>query len=328
MDYYYQILKVLSSFSLAFSTFSCSNELILEVESNPIPIVYCFLNPMEEDQYVRVGKTFSQSSDNSLDSLSGSLSWPTPPSVYIARWKNGNASEIIDFDIIEGSRRDSGLFPDTGLLLFNAAFKPSPGEEYHLFVHFPELDKIVSGSCQVLSIPEVIDPELVPGRLVSFDTISNYTIRWIGGEFSGVYQGVFKMYYSESINDSYELHSCYFPSPVYLRKIVGDVFEEELTGSRFLQEIAAQIDPIPNVKREIVNFEFMFYSGGDDLALLISRELGIGYSFSEINNISNISGGMGIFSSIACQRFPNLEPSNSTRYFLATSQYTRNLGFQ
>ena len=213
-------------------------------------------------------------------------------------------------------------------MLYKAEFQPEPGEEYHLFVYFPELDKIVSGICQVMSIPEVIDPEIVPGRTVSFDTISTYNIRWRGGTYAGIYQGVFKMNYSESFNGNFEPQFCYFATPVYQKQFAGDLYEEEINGLNFLQAVAQQIEPVPGIKRELINFEFLFYAGGSDLALLVDSELGGANPFTLIRNTSNISGGAGVFSSLTSQRFPNLEPSAITKYFLATSIYTKDLGFK
>ena len=41
----------------------CSNEVDLHGDGEAIPIVYCLLNPLEQYQYVRVGKSFTRSLD-------------------------------------------------------------------------------------------------------------------------------------------------------------------------------------------------------------------------------------------------------------------------
>lgn len=307
----------------------CSNEVDFNGHGEPIPIVYCLLNPIEQVQYVRVGKSFIRSMDQ-IDSgiASDSLSWTSEALVYIERWENDNPVETTVFAQSNFTVRDSGLFPVNGLMVYEAELQPEPGGEYHLFVYLPELDKIVSGICKVMSVPEVIDPEIVPGRTVSFDTISTYNIRWRGGTYTGIYQGVFKMNYSESYNDNFEHHFCYFTTPIYIKQLVGDVYEEEINGLNFLKSVAQQIDPVPGIQRELINFEFIFYAGGSDLAVLVDSELGVASPFTLIRNTSNISGGTGVFSCLCYQRFPNLEPSVITKYFLATSLYTKDLGFK
>jgi len=321
-----QILTLLILFIL---TFGCNNDLDLHSTGEPIPIVYCLLNPLEQNQFVRIGKSFTMSKDQLASGTSpDSLVWPVEAEVYLERWENNNSLETIVFEHSMQIEKDSGYFPAEGLMVYHAEFQPNPGEECHLFVYFPELDKIVSGVTQVMSVPEVLDPENVPGRTVSFDTISPYIVRWRGGAYAGLYQGIFKMNYTESINENLEHHSCYFTTPIYQEQGVGEIYEEKLNGLNFLQSVAQQLEPFPGIQREIINFEFLFYAAGSDLALIVSSELGDANLFTLIQNKSNISGGVGVFSSLTCQRFPNLVPSVITKHFLATSSYTRNLGFK
>lgn len=323
------ILRTFLLLSVLVYNCACSNEFVLDAAGGSVPIVYCLLNPLEQDQYVRVGKSFGQAMKQVGAELEAdSLFWPNDVQVYLERWENNSLAETINFDLTQISKRDSGLFPIEGLRIYHAEFQPESGQEYHLFVYFPELNKIVSGQCQILSVPEVIDPEFVPGRTVSFDTISSYNIRWKGGTHSGIYQGVFKMNYSESVEDNFVNKFCYFVTPLYQRQFAGDIYEEQIRGVNFLISVGQQIEPIPGVIRKLINFEFIFYAGGSDLALLIDNDLGDANPFAIIRNTSNISGGIGVFSSITTQRFPNLEPSVITKYFLATSQFTKDLGFK
>lgn len=310
-------------------SFGCSNDLDLHGTGEPIPIVYCLLNPLEQNQYVRIGKSFTMSIDLvASGTCLDSLIWPTDAQVYLERWENNNSVETIVFELSMQIEKDSGCFPAEGLMIYQAEFQPNPGEECHLFVYFPELDKIVSGITQVMSVPQLLDPEIVPGRTVSFDTISPYIVRWRGGAYAGLYQGIFKMNYTESINENSEHHSCYFSTPIYQEQGHGDLYEEKLNGLNFLQSVAQQLEPIPGIQREIINFEFLFYAAGSDLALIVSSELGDANLFTLIQNKSNISGGAGVFSSLTCQRFPNLVPSVITKHFLASSSYTKDLGFK
>ncbi len=313
---------------ISFS-FGCGNEVDLHGTGEPIPIVYCLLNPLNQVQYIRVGKSFLLSHDQlETDIPADSLVWPNEAQVYLKRWEDNDPAETIIFEHSTAFGKDSGYFPVEGLMVYQAEFQPNPGEEYHLFVYFPELDKIVSGITLVMSIPEVLDPENVPGRTVSFDTISPYNVRWRGGTYAGLYQGIFKMNYTESLNGDFEHHSCFFTTPVYQKQWANDLYEEKINGLNFLQSVAKQLTPVPGIQRKLINFEFLFYAGGSDLAVMVGSELSGSNPFTIIRNTSNISGGNGVFSSLTCQRFPNLEPSVITKHFLATSIYTKDLGFK
>lgn len=323
---HYRFWAILVLFSLSTS---CSNEVDLHTSGDHIPIVYCLLNPLEKSQIVRIGKSFHISKDQPNNPpVADSLVWLENTEVYIERWENDDPVETILFEEITNIRKDTGYFPGEALKIYGADFQPKPGENYHLFVYFPELNKIVSGQTLVMSVPEILDPELVPGRMVSFDTISPYKIRWRGGTFTGLYQGVFKMNYTESGSGDLEHKSCYFKTPIYKEQRANDLYEEYLTAWTFLKAVASQIDPIPGVERELISFEFRFYAAGIDLAILVDNDLTGGNPFVLIQNNSNIFGGMGAFSSFTYQRIPNLQASETTKYFLATSTITRNLGFK
>jgi hypothetical protein len=136
------------------------------------------------------------------------------------------------------------------------------------------------------------------------------------------------MNYSESLDGNFILQNCFFRTPLYYKLSPEDFYEEKINGWNFLQSVAEQVSPLPGVQRELINFEFLFYSSGPELAIMVGSEQGITNPFAVIRNTSNIAGGMGVFSSLAFQRFPNLEPSVITKYFLATSSYTNHLGFK
>ena len=307
----------------------CSNEINLYKTGESVPIVYCLLNPGNDLQYVRLGKSFLASGEIDIaDIKADSLSWQYVPDVYLERWKNEDPVEVIIFEPADIHTRDTGLFPTGGLKLYTADLQPKPGEEYHLYVYFPDINKIISGETIIMDIPEVIDPVYVPGRTISFDTISPLNIRWTAGKQAGLYQGAFKMNYSETLNDDFAISTCLFSTGLYYKQTPDDIYQEAINGNNFFQAIGSLMKPQAGVSREILNFEFIFYSSGPELAILVGSDLGISNPFALIRNSSNITGGMGIFSSYTVQRVPNLQPSNTTKYFMATSQHTKHLGFK
>jgi hypothetical protein len=322
--------KSLAIFTLLLCLlYGCSNEVDLYGEGESIPVVYCLLNPLEGIQFVRVAKTFLSSGERLETGIpADSILWPVEASVYIEKWENNNLVETIVFEVSDILEKDTGLFPIDGLRVYSARFKPVPGEEYHLYVYFDEYDKIVSAETAVMDIPELVDPVNVPGRKISFDTIAPLNIRWKTSADEGLYQGFFKMHYSELVSYNLSFHNCIFATPVFFKTEAAEIYEEKLRGLNFLQSVSQQVKPVKGAVREAINFEFIFYATGPELAILVSSETGISNPFVIVRNSSNIAGGVGVFSSICYHRIPNLEPSKTTRYFLATSRYTNQLGFQ
>lgn len=321
------VIKIFAYLLGFFCCQSCTQEVEVFGSGDPVPVVYCLLNPFETIQYVRVGKSYlvynkSIDSPPSVDSLV----WPVDAEVYMQRWENNGPVETVLFDKIEIFAKDSGFFAVNGLTIYQAEFQPKSGEIYHLFVYFADLDIIVSGETQIMSSPQLLDPAIVPGRTITFDTISPYTVRWMAGDYPGLYQGIFKMNYSESLGNDVEYKSCYFSTPIYYDPGTSVMDEKRLNSQSFFQSVSEQLSPLNGVHRDVINFEFIFYSAGPDLALLVNSEMNVNV-FTSVFGFSNISGGIGVFSSRIVQRVPNLVPSVMTKYFLSKSMYTKDLGF-
>ena len=79
--------------------------------------------------------------------------------------------------------------------------------------------------------------------------------------------------------------------------------------------------------REIVNVTFELLIGGEEYGLFLFSEIGgnnLNTAFSEYTNITN---GIGVFSSLISYQVSNLELSNTTLDELAYGDKTRHLGF-
>ena len=136
------------------------------------------------------------------------------------------------------------------------------------------------------------------------------------------------MNYTELLSDDLSFHSCLIKTPMFYKYQPKEIFEERINGLSFLQSVGRQIKPVEGISREVINFEFIFFASGPELAILANSETGISNPFVIIRNSSNIAGGVGVFSSLCYHRVLNLKPSKTTKYFLATSANTNQLGFK
>lgn len=310
-------------------TESCSNELELTTSSDPTPVVWCLLNPDAGVQYVRLGRSFLPDPGHpDLPPVADSTVWNLSIKVYVEEWRDSVPINTFWFNPVESPAKDSGFFPQENLRLFKADFHPARLSTYHLYVHFPDDYRIISGITTVPGSPIVYDPLEMPGRKITLQTGVQYTTRWAPGSGYGIYEGFFIINYAETINDQ----TSYGKALLRLDPILGLGAEIEManiySGNQFLKEIAAQIAVRSGAERSIINVQFKLYKGGEELALLASPDLETTTISNSLNQYTNLVNGIGVFSSMQEVAVNNLQLSNTTLSELAHSELTRNLGFK
>jgi len=305
----------------------CTEEIRLVKPGEPIPVVYCLLNPDLKEQYVRLGRTFILDPTDTANSLiTDSTVWDLPVDVYIEECLNDQPIAEYRFEPCDAPVKDSGLFSLNNLRLYRGNFKPSRSTTYRLYVHFPDSKMLVYGSTNIPDKPIIHDPLPLPGRKINLQSEVNYTVRWTPDRSVGLYQCLFYVTYQEEINHELSFHEILFGTDPVLETTKGSLLSWTLSGNRFIQEVVSQVPINGNATRKIINVQFRFFSGGEELALQSSPDILAG-AMSPLNPFTNLLNGIGIFSSIQTLTVDNLELSNTTLIELANGELTRNLGF-
>jgi hypothetical protein len=314
---------------LSLIAVSCSNELEINTPTDPVPVVWCLLNPDVKDQYVRLGRSFLNDPENPGNPpVTDSTVWSVPVTVYIEEMQNGLSVNIFPFHPVAAPPKDSGFFPEDNLRLYQANFQPNRLATYRLYVHFPDDNRIVTGVTTISGRPEVNDPMDIPGRKISLQSDVQFTARWGPGEGRGIYQGLFIINYSEILNEQSSVYQVF----LHMDPVLGLGSEMEMTdilsGNRFLKEMVKQIPVREGTERNVINVQFKLYKGGEELALQTSPDLQETTISNTLNQYTNLTNGIGIFSSMQQVTINNLQLSNTTLNELAHSELTHNLGFK
>jgi len=308
---------------------ACENEIPVNGRGQAVPVVYCLLNPQSNIQYVRISRSYTGDSATwSRPPVHDSMMWDVPCSIYIEEMVGNQAGPFVWFYPDTVPEKDSGFFPVTAHAVYRAEFRPKVNTRYQLYVYFPDLDRMVSGRTWVHQPPEIIDPASIQGRTISFDTIQPYKTRWLPGNYSGLYQVLFRLHYSDSTARNYRFLTADFSSDLIFDTRYGVTLEHAMNGSRFYEAIARQVPEKSGTIREVISLEFILFAGGTDLALLYNTSTRAGTSFYGLNDFSNLTNGVGIFSSLTRSSVTNLQLSNLTLDRLAHGSMTGHLGFR
>ncbi|MFA5817436.1 MAG: DUF4249 family protein [Bacteroidales bacterium] len=314
---------------LAAGFAACTQEIDIYTDGQPVLIVCSLLDPASEVQYVRIGRSYRGGKDAmNQPPESDSTVWNIPHEVYMEEYTDGQKGNTYRFEPDNNIKKDSGFFPDTNLRVYSSAFKPVPGKFYHLYVYFPDLDKMVSAKTIVHGSPQIVDPLPLSIRKINFEPGQPYTIRWFPGMNSGVYQMIFRIYYRDSSAFGQEFNSADYASKGVYNLQTDQMLEYAMGGPAFFTAMATEIPVITGIVREVISVEFIMISGGSDLGIHYRSGLETGTNFTNLREYSNIGNGIGIFSSRSENRVPNLSLSGVTLDELARGEKTRSLGFK
>ena len=177
---------------------SCENDIEINLQSDALPLVYCLLDQDSEDQYLRLGKTYSgQANYENQIPPADSLVLPGFRDIYIEEWKGDEIAAVHYFGQTDNFQKDTGLFPVESIAVYKARFKIKPETLYMLYVYFPAQQKVVSGETITMGTTDLIDPAPIYVREITFKENRGFTLRYITAQNSGIYQGLFKVHYSE-----------------------------------------------------------------------------------------------------------------------------------
>ncbi len=326
----FRILKECTGLTFLLLTFfSCTEKVDIHTVGPPVNVVYGLLNPGEEVQYVRIGRSYNGSSNSFLTNPHrDSITWKEKFSVYIEEWKDNQKIEDVfyfqqDTEIV----KDSGFFPSEGLAVYKSYSTPKPLHTYAIYVHFEEDNKISSAWTTIPGSVTVHDPKPIPGRKINLQSGSNFTIRWVPAEKAGVYQTFFKVIYEERTSTDFEFKNISFNSQIFIEYASSQLIEKVISGNRFFEECINQVDSTLEATREVVNVSFEMYIGGEEFGLFLFSQSNGNYLSSGFSEYTNITNGIGIFSSINLYEVSNLQLSNTTLDELAYGDKTSRLGF-
>ena len=309
--------------------FACTNDIDLIEPGDPLPVVYCILNPDVNEQFVRLGRTYLvDPSDPDAPPVMDSTVWEVPVSVYIEEWMDGAPVNRFDFNPTIAPPKDSGFFPIDNLRLFKVDFMPTRLAEYHIYVHFTDDSRIVTGAIKIPDQPGVIDPLDIPGRKINLQPGVQLTARWSPGESRGIFQSRFIIQYTETIAGQMSVNQFILKKDPVLGLGASIEMTDIYSGNRFMKAVLEQVPVKPGAERNIIQVQFLLHKSGEEMALQTSPYLQQTTISNTLNEYTNLINGIGLFSSIQIVTVNNLVLSNTTLNELARNELTDALGFR
>jgi len=310
---------------VVFFFVGCESDIEIFHQDEPTPVVYCILNPEEDNQYLRLSRTYISYDATKPPDDADSILYPFSTQAKIEEVENGivvNQSTFHPQEVV----KDSGFFPSQIHWIYTSSMKIYPDKEYRLIIYSDKYDRIVFSTCKTLSSFKIIDPYYPEVRDIHFQNDHNPMFAWTNSKNAGIYQIGIVIHYDETIGMVTERKSL----PIYLNWIYQNSdFDQTLYSSisstQFYLRIKEGIEINQYAQRTLKSIDVFVNAGGEEIAFLSKIQL-TGQTFS-LMEYTNILNGVGVFSSQYKQQVSGFKVTDQTLDSLAYGQHTFELNF-
>ncbi len=283
---------------LLMSIASCKNDIDVNAPYKDIAVIYGFLDQNEPIQYIRIQKMYQNSTDLStsegaqiadslyFDSLAVSLVNLTTGATYPC-WR------------VDTIPKDSGFFSSARNTLYAASIPKNNNvnEQYELKVHYPKNNVYFGGKTGIVK-----DAEIEERRVVIRPTLNGHTFRmnYFPGYNTALSDVELRFYYKEALKSDPSIFTIKFVDyNISKNKQVkyGVEVAEFIYSSAYYDFLMNSFKTDPNVVRSAMSFELRTIGGTSDFETLLSLSAPNLSIVTKNPTYSNISNGIGIFSS-------------------------------
>ncbi len=277
----------------------CNDDLVITADPVDIPVVSGLLSTSDTAHYIRLERAFLDPATSAFEIAKrpDSIYYPEAQvSLRILSTSREYQLERVDA-AQEGFERASGIFASEPNYMYKIGSADIPlkeGDEVELIILRNENADLVTATTEMIDKPEIQRPQLnsklnlIPGR--------DFKFLWLGNTNAAMFDVNVRVHISERENGSS------VAQPRTLNWEVTRNFQSndlEINGDQFYSFLAGQLDP-ENKSRTIDSIDVEIAAGGEELLQLLrilQANTGI-TGTQEIPTYTNMSEGLGIFSSI------------------------------
>jgi hypothetical protein len=315
---------------LVFS--SCDNELELTAPWKDIPVIYGIISPADTAHYVRIEKAYLDPARSALEiaRIPDSLYYDQVQAVLV-NISNGLRVTLEEIDgTDDGYPREDGLFATTPNILYKVLAVDAnlvSGQRYRLEVTRSDQLPDVTAETTIVAQPSIVRPQA--GERIRFPSNGVYRVLWSAAEGAAFYEVILMIKYDEY----------HIPNPLELEhkvetwKVGGVVTtnELEIPGIEFYEFLRATLEVNSSLQRVFNGIDLQVRAGGTELYEFQRVQLaniGITSAGGDIPQYTNLSEGVGIFSSSNRHVRPNLQLHEDSLDSLRSGSITKLLNFQ
>jgi hypothetical protein len=230
----------------------------------------------------------------------------------------------------EGYPRNDGVFASSPNILYKVRAEDAnltPGQRYRLEVTRSDQLPVVTAETTIVSRPTINRPQA--GDRLRFQNNNFYRVLWSESSGAGFYDVILYFHY----NEYHFSNPAEIESKVAVWKVSGVVTgnELEIPGIEFYEFVAATLPVDSELRRIFTGIDIQVRAGGAELYEFQRVQLanaGITSAGGDIPQYTNLSEGVGIFSSSNRHIREDLDLHDESLDSLISGSLTKHLNFQ
>lgn len=319
-------IKIFFFIVLSFLFTFCNNELDIFDKWEDHTIVYGLLNASDTQQIIRVSKAFS-GKGNAYDiaQLSDSIYYNKPIIVKIEEWQSGNLVKTIFLHKDSSIARDSGIFAYQKNYYFRTNETLNANALYKLNIQID--GKTVSSETKLINNFSL---QNVPAVVSFTSTYFKFSIKTPA--YARLIQPVLRFFYYELTASDTTKHFFDIKLPIYVTNTIdgNEIINIEFPSVKFFENVSNQIKSNNQVIKRVPaqgSIQIIIYAGSNDLYAYMQVSAPSTSLSIDKPTYTNITNGLGLFTSRYTKREPPKSLAQRTIDSLAMGVYTKHLKF-
>jgi hypothetical protein len=310
---------------------SCDKTLKVNADWKDVTVVYGLLDQTEDTTYIKITKAFL-GEGNSLyfAQIPDSSNYPGNLEVRLDEYSGGAflKSHPCDTVTIHNKQAGDSIFYYPDQLMYFSMVKLNENSIYKLYIKNKTTGKEITSQTGMLRDFEVMRPN----NTASFPAGKTFEVKWRPTPNGKRYQLVIRFYYLESLKSNAD--------SLYMKSIEWPVFSKavDITNTQiidlyypcdpFYTNIGAKIDSSYLIDHRVAHHcDFIFTVASPDLNTYMEVTKPSLSLVQERPAFTNITNGIGLFSSRYMKSVDSLSISQLTKDELKVNSHTKYLGF-
>ncbi|MCX7862123.1 MAG: DUF4249 domain-containing protein [Bacteroidales bacterium] len=314
-------------FFLPFLFWQCNNELDVNDEWKDYTIVYGLLNPNDNQQIIRISKSFlGYGNAYQMAQTTDSIYYQKPLNVKLEEWVNGNLQKTIYLTKDSIIPRDSGLFAFQKNYYYVTNEALNSTAIYKLII---DIDgKIVSSETNMINdFPFINIPSMF-----SFSTTSTFKFSFRTPAYARIFQAYLRFFYYEITHSDTVKKMIEIPFGKHIANTINgnEIVNYEYPGINFYSSIGTKIKDSDSVIKRVTAqnaVQLIIQAGSNELYAYMQVSAPSTNLSMDKPSYSNITNGIGLFTSRFTKYDQKKQLTQRTIDSIALGQFTKHLKF-
>lgn len=318
-------------------TGSCKNDLEILDEYSETMAVYCLLNSADSVQYVKINKSFLGPLDAyGMAGVFDSINYgPNDLTVFLEKIVNGNVVQSIPLFLDSLLPKDSGVFAFPLQYLYKCATPiAGDGSEYKITVINNEPGFLPATASAKTILPIPVNSPILNQVINLYGTVP-YKSKFQTSLNGKLFSMTIRFHYREVFTfDTSQVAFKYIDIPFNIHRAPnlsgGEIYTEIVEAEHFFKAIGNNpgLPDDNNLIRNFLQMEFIYYAAGSDFADYLDVVAASNSAFNEAPIYTNITNGIGLFSTRYRQVVKGVKLNTQTLDSLMYGQYTEDKNFR